>query len=334
MDSVIHTLVIILFVLIPGFIFRRVYFQGGFSKQFDSKSWSHSLFYSILFGLLIDALAIFFYTEFYKSIDGKSIIEFYRDISKHQIPNWVFSLSVLKCLLVFFVILLLTSFLLGYIIYGLVRVLKLDRRFKSLRFNNHWHYYFTGEIKDFKEYKHIKGDFICSHVDALVNTENGKNILYSGFLSSHSICNDTGGLEAIYITFPQRYDLEKSVWKDIKSDVLIIPNRQIINLNIRYTFKESEPVPYEALLFIATTIFIWIDWYNLLIDYTFLSKIYLKIHITLISVFIFATVTFYRDIKKSKNIKESIEKKTQLKYNIISILLFSSILALIFYLNR
>lgn len=311
MDTVLHTLVVILFVLIPGFIFRRVYFQGGFSKQFDSKSWSHSLFYSILFGIVIELITISLYAKFYSTIDGNTLIDFYKCISEDDIPIWIFEVKALKSLLVFFLFLLLVSFILGYFIYGLVRGFKFDRKFKSLRFNNQWHYYFTGEIKDFKEYKHINGEFQCTHVDALVNMQTGKNRLYSGFLAEHTICSNTGNLEAIYITFPQRYDEVNRIWKDIKSDVLILPYNQIINLNLRYTFKVKEPLPVEVKAFLITLVFVWVDYFNWLSDYNLLSKILLKLFLTIFFLLFFMLKTNYSTLKKENDLikKELLRKQ-------------------------
>lgn len=331
MDTVLHTLLIILFVLVPGFIFRRVYFQGGFSKQFDSKSWSHSLFYSVLFGILIELITLILYTNLYEEINSEALIEFYKCISENIIPNWLFEDKTLISLLVYFVILICCSFGLGYLAYGTVRIFKLDRKFKSLRFNNQWHYYFTGEIKDFTEFKHINGDFMSTHIDALVNTENGKNILYSGFLSEHSICSNTGNLEALYLTFPRRYDQDKKVWKEIDSDVLILPYSKVINLNLRYSFKKSVAFPYEALLFISTTIFIWIDCLNLISDYNLISKILLKSFMTMDLILIFGTITFFREFKNTVEDDKKKEKRKQLIDTIKTLVFLTIILFFIIY---
>lgn len=280
MESVLHTLVIILFILIPGFIFRRVYYQGSFSKQFDSKSWSHSLFYSILFGIFIEIVAITIYVEFIKVIPGESVREFYTCISEHDLPIWIFNVDVLFSILIFLIILLSTSFLLAILCYLLVRLLKLDRRIQFLRFNNHWHYYFKGELKDFKEFSHIKGKFISAKVDALVNTEDGDNRLYTGFLTTYTICPNTGNLDTLYLTKPTRYDKKNSLWKIIPSDVLIIPYSRVINLNINYTFEVKKRLKiddYIFIFFLIITIFIWFDFGNFLTKYGMISKILIKL---------------------------------------------------------
>lgn len=309
MESVLHTLLIIAFVLIPGFIFRRSYFQGGFSKQFDSKSWSHSIFYSIIFGLAIEIISILIYTRYFEKINGTSISEFYNHISKNKIPIWIFDIKVIYNILTFFSILLITSLLSGVFCYHLVRKLKLDRRFKSLRFSNHWHYYFTGEIKDFREFRHIRGVFQCSNVDVLINTEDGKNILYSGLLTEHTLCSN-GELEAIYLTYPKRYNKEKEEWKLIPSDVLIIPYNKVINLNIRFSFIQVKPFPWIAIVFLIGSIAIWIDYFNFLSQYNTVSIFFLKflnqivwLFIIVLYDYLFINSTEYDAVKRKENIK-------------------------------
>ncbi|MFN3753127.1 hypothetical protein [Flavobacterium sp.] len=309
MESVLHTLLIIIFVLIPGFIFRRAYFQGGFSKQFDSKSWSHSIFYSIIFGLAIEIVSILVYAEFFEKINGDTVSEFYQYVSKNKIPVWIFDIKVIYNILTFFAILLTTSLISGMGCYHLVRKLKLDRKFKALRFSNHWHYYFTGEIKDFREFRHIKGEFQCSNVDALVNTEDGKNILYSGLLTEHTLCSN-GDLEAIYLTYPKRYDKEKKEWKLIPSDVLIIPYSKVLNLNIRFSFIKVKPFPWIAIVFIIGVVFIWWDFFNLLSAYNFISRLFLKLlnqiewlFFIVLYDYIFINTSEYEESKRKESIK-------------------------------
>ena len=326
MESVLHTLLIIIFVLIPGFIFRRSYFQGGFSKQFDSKSWSHSVFYSLIFGLAIEFISLIIYAEIFKGMNGKKICEFYKSISTNNIPTWLFDVNILYKILTFFFILYITSILTGLFFYHLVRKLKLDRKFKALRFSNHWHYYFTGEIKDFREFKHINGQFQCSNVDALVNTEDSKNILYSGFLTEHTL-NSNGDLETIYLTYPKRYDLDSKSWKEIKSDVLIIPYSRVINLNIRFSFVKIKPFPWIALVFLFGSIFLWWDYFNILSDYNFLPKLLLKFYNQIVWILI---IVLYDTIFLNSAGNDEVTRK-QHKKSLWQVSLFLTVLLVIIY---
>lgn len=298
MESVIHTLVIIIFVMIPGFLFRRAYFQGGFSKQFDSKSWSHTLFYSIILGLFIEIITLYIFNKFCDGINSKSLFEFYTKISTHKIPEWILDVSVLKLLLYYFLVLLTVSVVSGLMCWYTVRLLKLDRRMKFLRFANHWHYYFKGEIKDFSEFNHLTGRFQCTNVDVLVNTEDGNTILYSGFLNDHTIDNSTGNLEALYLTYTRKYDIPTQSWRDIPGSVFIIPYSKVVNLNLRFVYNSPFQIPYSAILFVLCTILIIWDYYDILGAYGFFSRATIKVLVffTLFNIFI-----IYSNFKGRRN---------------------------------
>lgn len=315
MDIALKTLVLIIFILVPGFLFRRVYFQGTFSKQFDSKSWSHSLFYSALFGIVLNFIGYNIYEYFFKNVDYHACLELYNSISKESIDEETLEkfniISVYKYLCTLYA----ASIILGWLVYITIRNLKLDRIFEPLRFLNHWHYYFTGEIKDFKEFTLQNGRCSVVAVDVLVKSEKDGNNLYSGLLSSYSLDNN-GNLESIALTQTQIFKKDKKEFKDIHSHVFIIPNSNIQNLNLRYTFQEDDSTIINFVTASVYTIFIiytWFDINNIFTEYHFLSKIILKLLASFAGISIPAIVDliyrFFQSDLKLKDIPKNSDSK-------------------------
>ncbi len=289
MDIALKTLVLIIFILVPGFIFRRVYFQGTFSKQFDSKSWSHSLFYSALFGILLNFIAYYVYEYFFLAINYKACLELYNSISKEVIEDKVVEKFSIISTYKYLSVLYLTSVILGWFIYSTVRNLKLDRYFEPLRFLNHWHYYFTGEVKDFREFTLQNGKCSIVSVDILVKSERDGSNLYSGLLSSCSLDNN-GNLESISLTKAKIFKNNDSIrgFKDIPSDVFIVLNSTIQNINLRYTFEEDDDTIIDfigIIILMLFIFFIWSDHYSILFKYNTISKISLKLFASIIAFF-------------------------------------------------
>jgi len=297
MDIALKTLVLIIFILIPGFLFRKIYFQGTFSKQFDSKSWSHSLFYSVLFGLILNFVAYNYYEYLFLKIDYSTCLHFYNSITKDTINEKDIEAFEIVSVYKYLAVLYGTAIIISWVLYLVVRNFKLDRRFESLRFANNWHYYFKGEIKDFKEFSLSKGKCSVVTVDVLVKSEKDGSNLYSGLLTSY-LLDGNGVLESISLTQAQIFKKEQRVFKDIHSTVLIIPNSTILNINLRYTFEQEDDTVIDFIdttIYILLLIFFWIDFKNIFTDYNLASKILLKIFISFNSIFIPLTIdSLYR----------------------------------------
>jgi hypothetical protein len=355
MDIALKTLVLIVFILVPGFLFRRVYFQGTFSKQFDSKTWSHSLFYSALFGIIINFLAYNCYEEFIKIIDYKACLKFYTSISKESLSEKDLDDFNIKSIYKYLGILYGLAIVVAWIIYLIVRNFKLDRYFAPLRFSDHWHYYFKGEIKDFKEFTLSKGKCSVVTADVLVKSEKDGSNLYSGLLSSYSL-DDKGALESISLTQVQIFKKDTKTFKDIHSTVFIIPNSNILNINLRYTFQEEDTTIIDfifGVLFLLSLAIIWIDPFFLLYDYSLIFKIFLKLltSITMLgSLVTFFSIFRYLSYDKSLKLvlqslsEEKIDEilkynqdkslrirklKKEISDNLLAVLFFLTLLALI-----
>lgn len=154
----IYALILItLFILVPGFITRRFYYNGQFSKQiFWANKNINALFYSLLTGALIILLYIALLNTFLSnaiSID-ESLITFHKIfISNKEVDESLlikifngFSKTTRTAYLPFLFGLYLFSALFGFFFCKLILHLGLDVKFKLFRFANAWHYLFNGKI--------------------------------------------------------------------------------------------------------------------------------------------------------------------------------------------
>ena len=89
---------------------------------------------------------------------------------------------------------ILLGVILGVLFKALVRNLKWDREFKLFRFQNEWHYLFSGEILDFPRVQGRFEDVNMRIVDALVETSEDPYI-YMGILADYILKKDGGLLE-------------------------------------------------------------------------------------------------------------------------------------------
>ncbi|MFP5437469.1 MAG: hypothetical protein ACLGH8_06785 [Bacteroidia bacterium] len=293
MDIALKTLVLIIFILVPGFLFRRVYFQGPFSQQFDSKSWSHSIFYSALFGILINFIGFYCYEYLFQKINYPYCLSFYNSLTKEEIKKKDLNLFSIESVYKYLAILYFLSIFLGWFIYEVVRNFKLDRYFGPLRFSNNWHYYFKGEIKDFKDFSLEKGKCNATTVDVLVKSEKDGNNLYSGILTSYDL-DHNGNLDYIVLTETQIYNQTQKKFRDIHSTVFKIPNSNINNINFRYSYLDEDTTTIDfisVVLLFSLWFYTWWDPSSILFDYNLPSKIVLKLFICFTIIGISVTIS-------------------------------------------
>jgi len=139
---------ILFFLILPGVIFRRLYYSEEFSKQYFKTS-----FFSIFISSFLPSIAIHglwllliaplfnykinFHVLFNLFSENPSITSI-NNIQKYFTPIISYHLT----LLVF-------AGFMGFIVKQFIRFNKFDRKYKLLRFQNSWHYILTGEFFDF-----------------------------------------------------------------------------------------------------------------------------------------------------------------------------------------
>ncbi|GEM67609.1 hypothetical protein SMI01S_12150 [Sphingobacterium mizutaii NBRC 14946 = DSM 11724] len=227
-------------LILPGLLFKRFYYQGKFSKQFYEGLFTDRLLTYILWGLTIQLITIVSYCWFFE-IKAKDIYEeintFYNNFSNEKIPEFKF--SYIRHMLLYLFATTLTALALGLGLHLLVRFLKIDIKTSVFRFSNNWHYYFSGESLDFREFKNalqfqnIK--VISTEVDIVVKNDDGRSNMFSGTLTQYSLARN-GDLQTIYITQAKRFSKStpSGYLKPIPGDCFIIPYNNILNINVRY----------------------------------------------------------------------------------------------------
>jgi hypothetical protein len=246
-----------LLLVLPGIIFRRFYYLGEFSKQVSiSEPILNTIAYALIPGVLIQLSLAWLYLILIDSGSEVALSPFYNTVFSGNISTSVSRLLLRDLLSNSFLLYLCAvysiSATLGISLYLLVRNLKLDLKFKILRFKNQWAYIFSGESYRFPKWRkfdmstrdelaEFKKKFLFPSLDVLVKVSESENILYSGILKDYDVLSkDLSQLRRVYLVDAKRYKRtdDDMKLKDIPGDFLIIDGKDIINLNVQYIFSE------------------------------------------------------------------------------------------------
>ena len=255
----IFSIAYIVILIVPGIIFKRFYFQGPFSKQFSSGLFADRIITSLFWGIIVQIFSMLIYSRIinlkYEEFKQKALVN-YNHIVSNQIPD--LSYPHLQHILSYLLFSVVLASLLGYVLYKLIRFLRVDLKVSAFRFNNHWHYYFKGEILKTKEFKHHrKGRVLSTEVDVVVKNDDGKTNMFSGLLTQY-ILDSKGELNTLYLTESKRYSApDRTLAKIIPGDLFVIPYSNVLNLNVRYNVqvkKAGIPILKKAILAISTLV--------------------------------------------------------------------------------
>ncbi|MEX2231046.1 MAG: hypothetical protein WD824_02710 [Cyclobacteriaceae bacterium] len=244
MSLAVPTLTLI-FLLAPGVSYRYAYYSGAFSQQYFKTSFSDLLIAAILPAVIIHAILFYCVVQHYYEIDSKTIGVLLSGITepanvKAAFSNLYYNAKEIYIYLAGASILAAAA---GAAIRSLVRGLRIDRIWEPLRFQNRWHYLFTGEILDFPGQLGSPEEVDFVYVDALVDCDEG-SVLYSGILADHILSKD-GGLDRIYLSYTKRRYLKENDKEGMKyysmpGNLFVIPYSKILNLHITYySFEDA-----------------------------------------------------------------------------------------------
>lgn len=253
---------IFFFLVIPGFIFRRFYYHGEFSKQLNLSTNSITSLVSALFigiALTLGFVALHnifssnpinldkalntFDQNFVNQTD--SVSPELKSINKFE----GFSKAIYTKYLMYLGAFYAFSALIGFFLSKMILFLGLDTSIKFLRFRNEWHYLFSGKILKFRTLKNSNSEqnlkVKYTYVDVLVSEKDDDTTLYSGLFADYEInANDHCKLEKIHLLKAVRYkkdDKGKFVERIIPGNVFTILGDKILNINSTYIcFNEEE----------------------------------------------------------------------------------------------
>ena len=244
------TTIVVFIILLPGLIYRKLYFSGVFSKQYFKQS-----FYELLLGIAVPTLILhilwivsaklFFNYSVNFELLGKLLLaqESSIDTFKNIEEN-------LGAILWYFLTITLMGGVIGFFCKQIVRYYKIDRKIRLFRYENIWHYIFSGEFFDFKNngidlIENQVEDIDFVFIDALVETSEG-TMIYDGILDDYEL-SKFDSLEFIKLSEVQRRYLKndstknKDPYYNIPGHIFIIPFVKILNLNFTfYSLKESK----------------------------------------------------------------------------------------------
>lgn len=252
------TSVLVLLIVAPGLAFFRAYYSDRFSIRYSRLTVTDQVFRSIVPAITIQAIAILIInaisTSYIVRLDVLGIL--LTGAKDDTTLRYSFEVvqSSLGQLISYHLFMVSLGAIAGWQSRRMVRNLKWDRRFTWLRFDNKWFYLLSGEVVEFTEGEAVTDfsdasliDYVM--VDVLVKVEEG-NMLYTGIVVDYELEND-GGLKSLQIKGAKRKgvatsgnialpDEEKTNSHDIRGNILVIPNSQIINLNITYWIEDTD----------------------------------------------------------------------------------------------
>ncbi len=254
-DVTLVSILVIIFLFIPGFFFKRFYFTGQFTKQFGAGIFAERFITSIFWGVVIQWISIIVTSRIvnlsYNNIKVP-IANFYTQLCNNKIPDFSFQNFKYATAYVFFTLLL--AIILGAACHKVVRLFRIDVNFPVFRFTNYWNYYFKGDLLILRGTGGKRGKVISTDVDVIADDGEGCTRMYSGFLSNYTISHTTGELETIALTGAQRWSKSANAFKVISGDCLIIPYSKVINFNIRYNIKVKTFKTWQAILLQVITL--------------------------------------------------------------------------------
>lgn len=240
----------LIFLLIaPGFIYRISFLSSRFSIKFRHRNFINEFYLSVIPAILFQILYLWlveWITPFkvdFQLLAGL-LVKFENEIQLNKA-----FLNIRENLLAIFwynSILLFLAFSFGHGTRYLIRATHLDRRIRLFRFSNKWYYTLSGECLDFPEVEDRFEQIHFTFLDVLCQVE-GRRIIYIGERFDYYI-DSNGELEAIHLRLPIRRDLDNDYEDDdenskryyeIPSKFIVIPFKNIININVRYFYAEE-----------------------------------------------------------------------------------------------
>lgn len=266
MELSLGLIVVLLLIIFPGLIYRRLYFYGEFSKEFKSDFNLFSLLaISTIPGIINLIIIYILYDNFFESIDLGEIIDTFKNINNDDYRFTKSETTPLKELInskasPFIGFLYLSSFILGTISGRLVRLTRLDTKFKLLRFKNYWFYMFNGQHTNFKKMKHLRLEnkkHLFTKADILIDSNNNTK-LYSGIVVDYELLdNNCNSLNKIMLQNAKRYSYKdgKTIPVEIPGNLLIVDCSTMKNINLTYAYEEAKSILKSKLPNIIDIIF-------------------------------------------------------------------------------
>lgn len=253
------------FLIIPGSLARRFYYNGEFSKQINlNNSSSINLVYSLFVGIILSLCFVAIFNSVSdEGINIDSVLNSFdanfvsqQDKSKELGKFDGLSDNILKVYLPFIGGMYFFSAMIGFFLSKFVVFFGWDTRWKFFRFGNNWHYLFSGKILKFKKYTSSNIDHNLkvkyTYLDILVSGKGDETTLYSGLFADYDINpQDISKLEKVHLLKAIRYkkDGDETLIRNIPGNLFTIMGHNILNINCTYICFDEEESRNKSFIF-------------------------------------------------------------------------------------
>jgi hypothetical protein len=259
-------------IVIPGILFRRFYFYGEFSKQFNTKDpVLHSIFFSIVPGIVVQIFCLIIYhlsLGFESSFLNAFVI--FRDFTSdgsngtQEATKSFIDNDIIRFFIYSLATFIFSSFI-GFVCSRFIRFQKWDKKFKLFRFKNQWYYIFSGEVLNMKKFedahkisfkgnKGVDQNTLMTYADILVSVseQNDRKELYTGYVADYDLkSDDITQLDKVYLIDTHRYKKKDKVLDENGNE---IKNVEIDNEGNPTKSRNRVKVPGDIFILKASNI--------------------------------------------------------------------------------
>lgn len=195
--------------LFPGVLFRRFYFSGKYSKQFNQGNLLERFLWTLFFSSIsLTICGIIFYTintklelNLLHNVTFENISNIFKCLAANEYPDEFSNGENLTELGILLLIIYTFSAASGYFCLWFVRVFNLDYTLSVLKFNNEWLY--LSEANKDNGVRRKKGDVHYTQIDVLTYQKD-KEELYRGVYKDFFFDKDNK-LESVVLTNAQKF---------------------------------------------------------------------------------------------------------------------------------
>lgn len=261
-----NTIFYISIFIFPGLLFRKFYFWGDFTKQFNQGNLMERFLWTLFFsiGIITFSILSLIILENYsilriqENISYENIKHLFETLSANQLPEKK-DINDYTNIIYLILLLYLISGVFGFFSYKVIRTTNFDSSIPLFKFKNYWHYIIKS--KKVNGNKNSKNKYLYTNADVLIEV-NGKTELYSGYVHNYFIDPITNKLDCIILKNAYKFtsvdndknqDIESSInnneniferhkvytnktiyKKNIPGDILTLFNDRIVNINLTY----------------------------------------------------------------------------------------------------
>ncbi len=248
---------LIFLLILPGILFRYAYRKGFWRSPVRLHSVSEEFTQGVFLALIIHFIALLVIKTLFKvEIRFDSLLLLltgWPGLSDQYIIDYIDSaVTVPYAVLGYAIAINAISYLLGFGLHWFVRRCRLDLRYDRLRFDNEWHYLFSGEAVVFtiprkdrkftiiRELLHEYRDAVTV-ITCIVNLHDA-SYFYLGVLWDYYF-DRSGQLDKILLSTAQMRKIDlvpdngedaEETFQNVRGDNLILKYENIINLSVEY----------------------------------------------------------------------------------------------------